>query len=52
LIDEDGEDLGPFSTPAPSWNPGHRIQISADQVLEVVRVVPRPKAPTSTPTWS
>ena len=40
LMDEDGTDLGPFSAAAPSWSPGHRIQIDADYALEVVQVVP------------
>jgi hypothetical protein len=40
LIDEGGKDLGPFSTSAPNWSPGHRIQVDADYALEVVRVVP------------
>jgi hypothetical protein len=40
LMDEDGQDLGLFSTSEPNWHAGHRIQVSADEALEVVRVVP------------
>lgn len=39
LLDEDGNDLGPFATSEPNWRPGHRIQRGAGAALEVVRLV-------------
>lgn len=39
LIDEHGDDLGPFRAAVPDWRPGHRIHRGAGDVLEVVRVV-------------
>ena len=39
LIQEDGTDLGTFSTSEPNWETGHRIQRGAGDALEVVRLV-------------
>jgi hypothetical protein len=39
LIQEDGADLGTFSTSEPNWETGHLIQRGAGDVLEVVRLV-------------
>jgi hypothetical protein len=39
LIQEDGTDLGAFSTSEPNWETGHLIQRAAGDALEVVRVV-------------
>lgn len=38
LLDVDGNDLGPFATSEPNWQPGHRIQRGASDALEVVGV--------------
>ncbi len=39
LIDEDGDDLGPFMSSEPNWHAGHQIQRGSDDTLEVVRLV-------------
>jgi hypothetical protein len=39
LLDEDGNDLGPFVAAVGDWEPGHMLWRSSGEPWEVVRVV-------------
>jgi hypothetical protein len=40
LISEGGEDLGPFVSREPSWDPGRHVQRNSGDALIVTAVVP------------